>query len=86
MVHLKIFSVLGYSHMDEHSKPYYLIGYNNDEIGYHLWDNVEKKLALEWNVIFNENFMCKDRQFKVQKPKDIVEEDDIVEDVMVPNP
>jgi len=46
--------------IDHKSKKCIFINYGEDEFGYHLWDNENKKIIHNKNVIFNEKEMYKD--------------------------
>ena len=39
----------------------FLIGYGDEKFGYRFWDEQNKKIIRSRNVIFNEQFMYKDR-------------------------
>ncbi|KAL5838301.1 hypothetical protein ACOSQ3_015470 [Xanthoceras sorbifolium] len=67
--HLKVFGCLAYVHisdqgrnkLDPKSKKCTLLGYGEDEFGYRLWDDQNKKIIRSRDVIFNEKAMYKDR-------------------------
>ena len=51
----------GRNKLDPKSKKCTFIGYGEDEFGYRLWDDENKKMIRSRNVIFNERVMYKDR-------------------------
>lgn len=55
-------------------------------MGYYFWDDISKQLVHEWNMIFNEKAIYMDCQYKGLVPRAILEEDDPMEDVVVPSP
>ena len=67
--HLIVFSCVAYVHisdqgrnkLDPKSKICTFIGYGEDEFGYHIWDDENKKVICSRDVIFNEKVMYKDR-------------------------
>ncbi|BBH04062.1 Toll-Interleukin-Resistance domain family protein [Prunus dulcis] len=67
--HLKVFGCVAYVHisdqgrnkLDPKSKKCTFIGYGEDEFGYRIWDNENKKVIRSRDVIFNERMMYKDR-------------------------
>ena len=66
--HLKIFGCVAYVHISDHgrnkldpkSKKYTFISYGEDEFGYRIWDNENKKVIGSRDVIFNEKVMYND--------------------------
>jgi hypothetical protein len=66
---LKVFGCTAYVHISDHARgkldPKSLkctfIGYGGDEFGYRLWDDQNKKIIRNRDVIFNEKLMYKDR-------------------------
>ena len=66
--HLRIFGCVAYVHIsdqgmnkvDPNSKKCTFISYGEDEFGYYLWDNENKKMIYSRDVIFNERVMYKD--------------------------
>lgn len=70
--HLKVFGCVAYVHisdqgrnkLDPKSKKCTLIGYGEDEFGYRIWDDENKKVIRSRDVIFNESMMYKDRHKK----------------------
>jgi hypothetical protein len=67
--HLRVFGCVAYVHisdqgrnkLDPKSKKCTFIGYGEDEFGYRLWDDENKKTIRSRDVIFNERVMYKDR-------------------------
>lgn len=67
--HLRVFGCVAYVHisdqgrnkLDPKSKKCTFIGYGEDEFGYRLWDDENKKMVRSRDVIFNERVMYKDR-------------------------
>ncbi|PNX60087.1 hypothetical protein L195_g060011, partial [Trifolium pratense] len=67
--HLRVFGCVAYVHisdqgrnkLDPKSKKCTFIGYGEDEFGYRLWDDENKKIIRSRDVIFNERVMYKDR-------------------------
>ena len=67
--HLRVFVCVAYVHisdqgrnkLDPKSKKCTFIGYGEDEFGYRLWDDENKKMVRSRDVIFNERVMYKDR-------------------------
>ena len=67
--HLKVFGCVSYVHVDSDacskldakSKICFFIGYGDEKFGYRFWDEQNKKIIRSRNVIFNEQFMYKDR-------------------------
>nr|KYP40338.1 Retrovirus-related Pol polyprotein from transposon TNT 1-94 [Cajanus cajan] len=68
--HLRVFGCVAYVHisdqgrnkLDPKSKKCTFIGYGEDEFGYRLWDDENKKMIRSRDVIFNEGVMYKDKQ------------------------
>jgi len=50
----------GRNKLDPKSKKCTFIGYGEDEFGYRLWDDENKKMVRSRDVIFNESVMYKD--------------------------
>ncbi|RVW93766.1 Retrovirus-related Pol polyprotein from transposon TNT 1-94 [Vitis vinifera] len=67
--HLKVFGCVSYVHIDSHarskldakSKICFFIGYGDKKFGYRFWDEQNRKIIRNRNVIFNEQVMYKDR-------------------------
>jgi hypothetical protein len=67
--HLRIFGCTAYVHisdqgrnkLDPKSKKCTFIGYGEDEFGYRLWDDENRKMIRSRDVIFNERVMYKDK-------------------------
>ncbi|CAA0810671.1 Uncharacterized mitochondrial protein AtMg00710, partial [Striga hermonthica] len=67
--HLRVFGCVAYVHisdqgknkLDPKSKKCTFLGYGEDEFGYRLWDDENKKMIRSRDVIFNERVMYKDR-------------------------
>ena len=67
--HLRVFGCVAYvlisdqgrNKLDPKSKKCTFIGYGEDEFGYHLWDDENKKMIRSRDVIFNEKVMYKDK-------------------------
>lgn len=67
--HLRVFGCVAYVHisdqgrnkLDPKSKKCTFIGYGEDEFGYRIWDDENKKMIRSRDVIFNERVMYKDR-------------------------
>ena len=67
--YLKIFGCLCYflvesnsrDKLDAKSKKCYFIGYDGEEFGYRLWDDVGQKIKQSQNVVFNETIVYKDK-------------------------
>lgn len=69
LTHLKVFGCVAYVHisdqgrnkLDPKSKKCTFIGYGEDEFGYRIWDDENKKVIRSRDVIFKEMVMYKDR-------------------------
>ncbi|KAL3830794.1 hypothetical protein ACJIZ3_019596 [Penstemon smallii] len=67
--HLKVFGCIAYVHISDHgrnkldpkSKKCIFLGYGDDEFGYRIWDDANRKIIRSRDVIFNERVMYKDR-------------------------
>ena len=67
--HLKVFGYVSYVHIDSDtrskldakSKICFFISYGDEKFGYRFWDEQNRKIIRSRNVIFNEQFMYKDR-------------------------
>ena len=67
--HLRVFGCVAYVHisdqgrnkLDPKSKKCTFIIYGEDEFGYRIWDDENKKVIRNRDVIFNEKVMYKDR-------------------------
>ena len=46
-----------------------LVGYGEDEFGYKLWDDQNRKMIRSRNVVFIERVMYKDRNTQVSEPE-----------------
>ncbi|KAK2378762.1 putative mitochondrial protein [Trifolium repens] len=81
--HLRVFGCVAYVHisdqgrnkLDPKSKKCTFIGYGEDEFGYRLWDDENKKMIRSRDVIFNERVMYKDRHNTTTKDSDVREPD-----------
>ena len=66
--HLRVFGCVAYVHisdqgrnkLDPKSKKCTFIGYGEDEFGYRIWDDENKKVIHSRDVIFNERVTYKD--------------------------
>ena len=69
LTHLRVFGCVAYVHIsdqgrnkrDPKSKKCTFIDYGEDEFGYRIWDDENKKVIRNTDVIFNEKVMYKDR-------------------------
>ena len=67
--HLKVFGCVAYVHisdqarskLDPKSHKCSFLGYGEDDFGYRLWDDQNRKIVRSRDVIFNEKLMYKDR-------------------------
>ena len=67
--HLKVFCCVSYVHIDSDarskldakSKICFFIGYGDEKFSYRFWDEQNRKIIKNRNVIFNEQVMYKDR-------------------------
>ena len=67
--HLKVFGYVSYVHIDSDarnkldakSKKCFFIGYGDEEFGFRLWDDQNRKIIRSKNVIFNKKVLYKDR-------------------------
>ena len=97
--HLRVFGCVAYVHISDHgrnkldpkSKKCIFLGYGEDEFGYRLWDDENKKMIRSRDVVFNERVMYKDRhntstnESKLNDPV-YAEVDDIPESPIIENP
>jgi ATP-binding cassette subfamily B (MDR/TAP) protein 1 len=97
--HLRVFGCVAYVHISDHgrnkldpkSKKCIFLGYGEDEFGYRLWDDENKKMIRSRDVVFNERVMYKDRHntstngSKLNDPV-YAEVDDIPESPIIENP
>ena len=56
--------------IDDKSVKCTLVGYGEDEFGYKLWDDQNRKMIRSRDVVFNEKVMYKDRNTQVSKPEE----------------
>jgi len=47
-----------------------LVGYGEDEFGYKLWDDQNRKMIRSRDVVFNEKVMYKDRNTKKSEQRE----------------
>jgi hypothetical protein len=67
--HLKVFGCVSYVHVSDHARNKLdaksvkctLVAYGEDEFGYKLWDDQNRKMIRSRDVVFNEKVMYKDR-------------------------
>jgi len=67
--HLKVFGCVFYVHVSDHARSKLdaksvkctLVGYGEDEFGYKLWDDQNRKMIRSRDAVFNEKVMYKDR-------------------------
>ena len=75
---LKLFDCFSYVHidvatrskLDSKSKKCFFIGDGGTKFGYHLWDDQNRKIIINKDVIFNEYVIYKDRLGKVSNNAD----------------
>ncbi|KAK7340666.1 hypothetical protein VNO77_21375 [Canavalia gladiata] len=97
--HLRVFGCVAYVHisdqgrnkLDPKSKKCTFIGYGEDEFGYRLWDDENRKMIRSRDVIFNERVMYKDKlntsaNNSEQIEPTYAEVEDIAESPIVANP
>ncbi|KAK0585008.1 hypothetical protein LWI29_022138 [Acer saccharum] len=73
--HLKVFGCVSYVHIGDHARNKLdaksvkctLVGYGEDEFGYKLWDDQNRKMIRSRDVVFNEKVMYKDRNTQVSE-------------------
>ena len=69
LLHLRVFGCVSYVHVDSNdrdkldpkSRKYFFIGYGSDDFGYRFWDEENRKIIRQRNVIFNEKLLYKHR-------------------------
>ena len=69
--HLKVFDCISYMHInaekrdkpDAKSRKSFFIGYGTDEFGYKFWNEQDKKVIRNKNIIFNRRTLYKDKNF-----------------------
>ncbi|KAI9153156.1 hypothetical protein LWI28_006810 [Acer negundo] len=67
--HVKVFGCVSYVHVSDHARSKLdakslkctLVGYGEDEFGYKLWDDQNRKMIRSRDVVFNEKVMYNDR-------------------------
>ena len=77
--YLKGFGCVSYVHidydacskLDAKSKICFFIGYGDEKFGYSFWDEQNRKIIRNRNVIFNEQVMYKDRSTVVSDVTEI---------------
>ena len=77
--HLKVFGCVSYGHidfdarskLDAKSKICFFIGYGDEKFGYRFWDEQNRKIIRNRNVIFNEYVMYKDSSTVVSNVTEI---------------
>ena len=77
--HLKVFGCISYVHIDSvahskfdaKSKICFFIGYSDEKFGYRFWDEQNRKIIKNRNVIFNEHVMYKDKSTVVSDVTEI---------------
>ena len=97
--HLRVFGCVAYVHisdqgrnkLDPKSKKCTFIGYGEDEFGYRLWDDENRKMIRSRDVIFNERVMYKDKHSTSANNTEQIEPvyaevDDVPENPIVENP
>jgi hypothetical protein len=70
--HLKVFGCVSYIHVSDHARSKLdaksvkctLVGYGEDEFGYKLWDDQNRKMIRSRDVVFNDKVMYKDRNIE----------------------
>ena len=60
------------SKLDAKSKLCYFVGYGDSELGYHLWNDQDRKIVRRKDVVFNEAILYKDRTSKSEGKKPVV--------------
>ncbi|KAI9198572.1 hypothetical protein LWI28_018376 [Acer negundo] len=76
--HLKVFGCVSYVHVSDHTRSKLdvksvkctLVGYGEDEFGYKLWDDQNRKMIRSRDVVFNEKVMYKDRNTKTSEQRE----------------
>ncbi|KAL8112467.1 hypothetical protein AgCh_019972 [Apium graveolens] len=89
--HLRVFGYVSYvrvkdsdrDKLDLKAKKCIFIGYGSDDIGYHFWDELTKKVVRSRDVTFNENAVYKDKlvvdsEFTKEQPE---KEEAVLEDI-----
>jgi hypothetical protein len=69
LFHLKVFGCVSYVYidydarnkLDAKSKKCFFISYGDEEFGFWFWDDQNRKIIRNRNVIFNEKVLYKDR-------------------------
>lgn len=69
LLHLRVFGCIVYAHISDQGrnnlepkfKKYTFIGYGKDEFGYRTWDDENKKVICNKDVIFYEGVMYKEK-------------------------
>ena len=78
-----MFILILISNLDAKSKICFFIGYGDEKFGYRFWDEQNRKIIRNRNVIFNERVMYKDRSTVVseidQKKSEFVNLDELTE-------
>ena len=67
LLHLRVFGCVSYVHVDSNdrdkldlkSRKYFFIKYGSDDFGYHFWDEENRKIIRQRNVIFNKKLLYK---------------------------
>ncbi len=70
--HLKVFGCVSYVHVNDHARSKLdaklvectLVGYGEDEFGYKLWDDQNRKMIRSRDVVFNGKVTYKDRNIE----------------------
>ena len=70
-----MFGCVSYVHIGDHARNKLdaklvkctLVGYGEDEFGYKLWDDQNRKMIRSRDVVFNEKVMYKDRNTQVSE-------------------
>ncbi|KAK0573601.1 hypothetical protein LWI29_010645 [Acer saccharum] len=78
LYHLKVFGCVSYVHVSDHARSKLdaksvkctLVGYGEDEFGYKLWDDQNRKMIRSRDVVFNEKVMYKDRNTETSEKKE----------------
>ncbi len=77
--HLKVFGCVSYVHVSDHARSKLdaksvkctLVGYGEDEFGYKLWDDQNRKMIRSRDVVFNEKVMYKDRNTEKSEQREL---------------